>query len=254
MYSVYEMLQIKEWCDELGLKVKGVHASEGEGNSDMKRYSSANEYSRLAGIDLIKNRIDMAYILGTEYIVLHLRAPWDYKDRDTLNAFLQPALKSFSELEPYCRTRHIKICIENTGGSAAQCCPIYDTLYGRFDADYLGLCFDTGHANNNCKDDLLAYPKRYKDRLFMVHVEDNHGEGPDEHLLPFDGTFDWESFAAALARSAYQFPIVMEPDCRKEGMEPYCSQGGDDTAWLKKAFDTGSRFAAMVEKHRSINR
>jgi sugar phosphate isomerase/epimerase len=240
VYSVYEMLQIKEWCAELGLAVKGVHATIGDRSSDMKSYTSPNEYSRLAGVDLIKNRIDMACILNTDAIVLHFNLPWDSieKDNDCLKTLLPPVFRFFDELEGYCRTHHIKLCIENGGGTAAQCIPVYDTLYGRYPADFLGLCFDTGHAYRHCKDDLLAYPRRYKDRLFMIHANDNYGGEPDEHNIPFEGGFDWEGFAPILAQSAYRFPLLLELLYHEEG---------DDTAWLKKAFDAGNRLAAMVE-------
>ena len=243
LYSPHEMLQLKEWCDEYGLLVKGVHATSGEKKSDLKDYASANEYNRLAGMELVQNRVDLAYILNTDAIVLHFSMPWDLveKDDDGLAACLKPVFKSFDELEPYCRTRHVKICLENGGGPVAANCRVFDALCGRYGADFLGLCFDTGHAYLHCKENCLEYAQRYNDRLFLIHIHDNHGEG-DDHILPFDGGFDWEGFAPVLARSPYRLPILMEPSYREEG---------DDTVWLKKAFDIGNRFTAMVNKFRN---
>ena len=244
MYSVYEMFQIKEWCDEAGLLVKGVHASIGEKNSDLKNYISSNEYNRMAGVDLVKNRIEMARILETDSIVLHFNFPWECVGNDNnLNVSLKPVFKSLDELEPYCRIRKVKICIENSGGSPAQCNPVYDILFGRYSGDFLGLCFDTGHANH-CKGNCLEYAQRYNDRLFMIHVDDNHGES-DEHTLPFEGIFDWEGFVPVLAGSPYEFPVLLEPIYREEEK--------DDTAWLKRAFDAGNRFSEMVEKRRQMS-
>ena len=243
IYSVYEMFQIKEWCDELGLLVKGVHASAGDyKNSDLKDYTSQNEYNRLAGADLIKNRIDLAYILNTEFIVLHIKLPWDQMNQNDefRKTTIRPVFRTFDELEPYCVTRRIKICIENAYGNVAQCGPVYDLLFERYGKDYMGMCVDTGHAHHDCRGESLVFAKNYNDRLYMIHADDNHGES-DEHLLPFEGGFDWEGFAPILARSAYSLPIVMEPSCTDEG---------DDTAWLKKAFEAGSRFSAMVEKNK----
>ena len=218
-YSIYEMLQIKEWCREFGLLVKGVHAAHaGEKTSDLKDFLSSNEYNRLAGVELIHNRIEMAYNLGTDNIVLHFMFPWERleKEIDRLNELLQPAFRSFDELEPYCKARGIKICVENTHGTMAQFCTVFDVLCKRYSNDFLGLCFDTGHAVLHCKDSHLEFAQRYNDRLFMMHGADNHGER-DEHLLPFEGIFDWEGFASVLARSPYCFPIVLEPSCKVEG-------------------------------------
>ena len=244
LYSVYEMLQIKEWCDNFELMVKGVHATSGDKNSDLKNYLSSNIYSRLAGVELIKNRVDLAYILNAGAIVLHFSPPWQQIENEVecKDFLIQRAFKSFDELEPYCKTRNIKLCVE-TGGPPELYCKIYDILFERYDRTFLGLCLDTGHDLIHCKENCLEYAGRYNDRLFMVHTDDNHGE-TDEHLIPFDGGFDWEGFAPLLAKSPYIFPILMEPS-----MKTY--EGEDESEWLKKAFGAGNRFSAMVEKYRS---
>jgi len=236
------MLQIRKWCDEFGLGVKGVHATSGEKNSDLKDYVSANEYNRLAGIELVKNRVDLAHILNAEAIVLHLLMPWQEieKEEGFLEKHLLNVYKTFDELEPYCKTRHIRLCIENCGGAPALVCAVFDALYKRYDSGFLGLCFDTGHACQSCKENLLVYAERYNDRIFMIHIHDNHGEA-DEHLIPFEGYVDWEGFARVLARSPYSMPILMEP---------LNEAGEEDSVWLKKAFEAGNRFTAMVGKYR----
>jgi sugar phosphate isomerase/epimerase len=239
MYSVYEMLQIREWCDELGLKVKGVHAAEGDRDSGMKDYTSSNEYNRLAGVELVKNRVDLAYILDAEAIVLHFTL--GEKTEEFREDQLQPAIRSFDELEPYCKAHKIKLCIEQPYGNTDLCYRIFDTICERYDKDYLGMCFDTGHAFKHCKEKCLDYAIRYIDRLSMIHIHDNRGER-DEHDLPFSGGFDWEGFAPIVARSPYTLPILVESFFRKEG---------DDTPWLEKALELGNRFSAMVERYRS---
>jgi sugar phosphate isomerase/epimerase len=243
IYSASEMLQIREWCDELGLLVKGVHATAGEHKSDLKLYVSANEYNRLAGVELIRNRLDLAYILDAQAIVLHLYLPWERfeAEKNYREQFYRYVMKSFDELEGYCKTRHIRICIENDNETpAVHTYYMYDTLFIRYSGDYMGLCFDTGHAAMICKDNCLEYAEHYKDRLFMIHIHDNHGIH-DEHLIPFEGCFDWEGFAPVLARSSYNMPILMECSLRDEG---------DDSVWLEKAFMAGSRFSAMVQKYK----
>ena len=242
LYSVHEMLRIREWCDEFALCVKGLHASGGEKYSDLKDYTSPDDFTRLAGVELLRNRVDLAHILNAEAIVIHLVPSWQRIEQEEgyLDGFLRPVLRSFDELEPYCKTRKIKICVENHSGRPDLNCRLFDALYERYDKDFMGLCFDTGHANLHCKENHVEYAEHYSDRLFMIHIHDNHGE-KDDHILPFDGTFDWESFARVLASSPYRFPIVMESEFGEEG---------DDTAWLDKAFEIGTRFSAMVEKYR----
>jgi sugar phosphate isomerase/epimerase len=248
LYSSHEILQIRDWCDELGLKGKGVHATIGEKKSDLKDYSSFNDYNRLAGVELLKNRVDLAYILNAEAIVLHLIMPWEQieKEEGFLATHMKNVYRSFDELEPYCKTRHIRLCIENTGGDLDIICGVYDGLFQRYDSDFLGFCFDTGHSILHCKENPLVFMERYNDRIFMIHAHDNHGEN-DQHLIPFEGIFNWEGFAKALARSPYTLPVVMEPifNDEKEG-----AREEQVEKWLERIFEAGNRFTAMVEKYR----
>jgi sugar phosphate isomerase/epimerase len=246
MYSSHEMLQIRDWCDTLGLGVKGIHASCGERGyveGALKNFASPREYNRLAGVELVKNRVDLAHVLDAGAIVLHFKLPWQRfeEDREFRDLFYRRALKSFDELEPYCTTRRIRVCVENDNAyPPPHSRYMYDTLFGRYGGDYMGLCFDTGHGNTACKENSLEYAECYRDRLFMVHIHDNHGQ-EDEHLLPFEADFNWEGFARVLAQSPYEFPVVMEPSFRGTG---------DDTAWLNKALEAGNRFSDMVQRHR----
>jgi sugar phosphate isomerase/epimerase len=256
LYSVYEIIQIKEWLAEFGLKVKAVHATDGfkfplstEGaiqKQDNRSYTSAVEYSRLAGVELIQNRVDMARELDAGTIVLHMLLPYkDFeKDASIRDRFYAQTFKSLDVLEPYCRSRHIRICIENLPNSPHEH-QVYqfERLFERYDKDFLGLCFDTGHANIICPDK-LEFARIYKDRLFMVHIHDNHGFQPgipnsDEHLIPFSGTFDWDGFARILASSAYEEPYVLE-----------VANSGDPLAFPGKTFKAGEKLAAMVKKYK----
>jgi len=64
-----------------------------------------------------------------------------------------------------------------------------DAIFERFQSPYVGFCYDSGHENYLHPDkDCLSL---YGDRLFALHINDNFGDG-DAHVLPFDGTIDWE--------------------------------------------------------------
>ena len=47
------------------------------------------------------------------------------------------------------------------------------------------------------------------DRLWSLHVHDNHGEA-DEHLIPGLGTIQWPPVLKALERINYAGPFMME--------------------------------------------
>ena len=84
LYARSEMEQIRSWMDELGLKEKGLHASKGsrrfveryaEAPHGRKDYLSELEPNRIAGVEQIKNRVELVHVLGGKEIVLHMYLP-----------------------------------------------------------------------------------------------------------------------------------------------------------------------------------
>lgn len=67
-------------------------------------------------------------------------------------------------------------------------------------------CFDCGHRN--CFTPQIDYLAKYGDRLIATHIHDNEGLN-DHHLLPFDGSIDWEDLAARFAKN----PLTRERIC-----------------------------------------
>lgn len=64
IYSDHEIDQIARWMGEYGVKLNDLHASAGI----EKFWISAREYERLAGVELVKNRIHMAARLSSDVI------------------------------------------------------------------------------------------------------------------------------------------------------------------------------------------
>jgi sugar phosphate isomerase/epimerase len=268
LYSIHEMRQLKAWLDELGLKVKGIHATSGETRAfhktlgeynsereNLKDYVSQNEYNRLAGVELIKNRVDLAGVLETGELVLHLHLPFRIFEAESgfTGQFYARVFKSFDECRPYCLERGIKICIENLPDSPERHqTEMFDRLFERYEPDFMGLCFDTGHGNITSKDGLF-FARRYTSRLFSVHIHDNHGavspdylenmpliKPGDEHAIPFTGTVNWEGFAKLLSESPYELPYLME----------ITMTGTDEGAFFRNVIDAGKRFDALGAAYR----
>jgi sugar phosphate isomerase/epimerase len=77
------------------------------------------------------------------------------------------------------------------------------------------LCFDIGHAH--IEEGVGPSFEAMKDHLVSSHIHDNHGD-KDEHLLPFDGTIDWD----AALRSFVDAPqlIAMVFEIKGQGVTP----------------------------------
>ena len=68
LYADSEIEQIGRWFADYGLRLNDVHGSEGV----EKFWYSPWEYARLAGVELVQNRIDFAARLGADVVVMHV--------------------------------------------------------------------------------------------------------------------------------------------------------------------------------------
>ncbi len=220
IYSRWEIDQIEEWLKNYGLRVLDLHATAGQ----EKNWGSQREYERLAGLELVRNRIAMTSQLGSDVIIMH--AP----------AKSTPALfrRSLDELRRFAQEHHIRIAIEN--GDLNE----IGKILSEYDPGYVGLCYDSGHGNmtGDGLDDL----ERLKDRLISVHLHDNDGT-KDQHNPLFSGTVDWLRLARIIAGSAYTKCVSMEVTMPNSGIE-------DEAVFLKHAFETGTQFSQMIDEQR----
>lgn len=178
LYSTPEMLQIREWVDQYQLKVKGVHATDGFRDSvfdDRKIFISPLEANRIAGVELVMNRIDLAKILDAGAIVLHAKLNHvllpNSKYQMFTERFWEQTFRSFDEIIAHATKQGIKVAIENMFGPDDEIqFEQFDRLFDRYSSDQLGLCFDSGHNMICNKDKPFSFLERYADRLSVLHL------------------------------------------------------------------------------------
>jgi len=231
LYSRHELDQIAHWLGEYELSLTDIHGSAGR----EKRWVSDREYERLAGVQLVANRIEMAETLGTDTIVMHVPAAPHDAEQNT--PYWDRLRKSLDGLEPRARACGVRLALENL-------CPDNFDVLGRvfdlYEPGFVGLCYDSGHGNlcGNGLERLVDF----SDRLIAVHLHDNDGTA-DQHNLPFTGTVDWPRLAGLLAGSAYAKWVNLEVTVHGSGIE-------DEAEFLAEAFRTASHLARMVEAAR----
>ena len=216
IYSNPEIVQIGIWLKTFGLRLLDLHGSTGP----EKNWASPKDYERLAGVELVRNRIEMTARLGGAVVVMHIPA----------GAVGTPLKRSLDELEPWARRLGIRLALENGDFPAIR------SLFEAYGPDYVGLCYDAGHGNLTPAGlDQLAC---LKNRLHAVHLHDNDGSG-DQHNLPFSGTIDWARLCRILAESAYTNPVSLEVSMRCAGIP-------DEADFLARAREAGTRLTMMI--------
>lgn len=252
MYSTYEMCQIREWMEECGLRSKALHSSKGSARDVnvrethyRKDYTSGWEYNRKAGVELIRNRVELAAVLGAGEIVLHLYVPCltIQKKPEVKEEFYSCVFKSMDELMPCCLEKKVRICIENLFDMPGEyMLEAWDRLFERYPKDFLGVCYDTGHANMIWREKAPEILERYGERLYAVHIHDNNG-AMDSHWIPGMGSIEWEKVMDIIAKSAYEGPLVLELSSWERDVEQL----------LKRAYEAGCCLDALYRKGRQAS-
>lgn len=129
---------------------------------------------------------------------------------------------------PLAKEYHITVCIENlysTNGlriMEGPCCDAKKAvarikrINEAYDAEVLGFCFDTGHANL-VGIDMERFITTLASHLKVLHIHDNDGVG-DLHQIPFVFTktrenkpsTDWDGFVRGLRNIQYQGVLSFE--------------------------------------------
>jgi len=217
LYSTWEIDQIRKWLADCGLKLLDLHASVGP----EKNWASPREYARQAGVELVRNRIEMTAQLGGDVVIMHIPA----------EPGCNPLRRSLDELRDSARQLNVRIALENGKFPAIR------EVLSAYDPGYLGLCYDSGHGNlDGIGLDQLTV---LKDRLISVHLHDNNGQ-KDQHKPLFSGTIDWARLARILAESAYRKCVSMEVTMGNAGI-------ADEKEFLRLAYETGTRFSRMID-------
>ena len=144
-------------------------------------------------------------------------------------------LDNIREIINYAEKLKIKIAFENTKVEG-----VLEYIFDNIDSDYIGVCYDSGHDHAFFNDKFNF--ERFKNKILAVHIHDNFGED-DEHLLPFDGTINYERVMTKLKENNYDGPITLELCYRKEYIEKY-----SPIEFYNEAYKRGTKLKDIIDK------
>lgn len=142
-------------------------------------------------------------------------------------------LERIREIVNYAKELDIKVAFENTKIKG-----YLEYVIQNLDNDNVGICYDAGHCHVHFNDE-FPY-EMFKNKIFAVHLHDND-KSDDLHLLPFDGTIDWEKVIKKLRDCNYEGPITLEPCYRYD----YLNLTLDE--FYKKAYEVGKKISNMFD-------
>jgi len=157
---------------------------------------------RLDAVDEVKRALEVAERIPFRFLVQHLGHGRQMADPRKYDA-------AFSSLEHLCifaKERAVTIALENTPDELGAPSSLQQFIKETHLND-LRLCFDAGHAHIDGAFDPGFDAMR--ERIALAHLHDNHGE-KDEHLLPREGTLQWDLALGRLASLPEETPFVFE--------------------------------------------
>lgn len=158
--------------------------------------------------ELIGRSIRTAGALGAKYMVLHpIYHDEEHRDIHDVDIFIREnteAVMPWLELAEKCG---IIILSENLQYGASADPRNLSALESAINSPCFGWCFDVGHAH--CSGFELDVLRECANPPRSLHIHDNDGNG-DDHLIPGDGTVDWNKFTNILTDIGYMGDCVME--------------------------------------------
>ncbi len=76
---------------------------------------------------------------------------------------------------------------------------------------------------------------RYGDKLFAVHLDDNWGDD-DTHLLPYDGSIDWDTLKEKLKKCRDIPYLTLEVDFNRDHHKSLIYKDLSPAAFLSSAY------------------
>lgn len=149
-----------------------------------------------AALKTLTDGVDSCVVVGAPTLIVHISsgcpAP---RISDAGN-------RRFDALMEYADKKNVKIAYENQR-YVANLASVLEQY------PQAGFCWDTGHEG--CFTPGKRFMPLFGDRLCALHLHDNHGEyNKDEHMLPYDGSLDFDYVALAIAESGFKGTLMLE--------------------------------------------
>jgi len=173
-----------------------------------------------------KRNIDECQNLNIPLVYMHTSF---YDDKFNLLG-----IRRLKEIINYAKEKEIIITIENLIPKGYQ-----EYILDNIKEENLGICFDSGHMHCHYKDEYNF--DEFKNKIYGVHLHDNDGTD-DQHLLPFDGTINWEYIMEELKEANYNGPITLELIYWQENLKYTPKE------FYKKGYEIGLELAKMIDK------
>ena len=185
-----------ELLDKYNISCNNFHSEYiGDGFCDNDLWKSGEAGDKM--LDVMLKNVLTCKKYGVPIMVIHVP-----KDRPEIIK-TQECVRRYSKLGEFANEHGITIAVENDRY-------IENVKFIMSLIPNSGFCWDVGHESCLLIEGGHAMPV-LGDKLIALHIHDNHCvQKQDEHLVPFDGTIDFEYVAQDIAKSPFNGTIMLE--------------------------------------------
>ena len=191
---------MKRIGDELGLTLEFLHAPFGGINN---MWVPGMDY--LTIYNGMKESILTAAELGVPYVIMHVSSGWNPPEITDLG------LARYDSLVELAIEKGVVLAFENLRKVG-----ILSYLLDRYrNIDNVRFCYDAGHEH--CYTKHVRWMDIFQNKMVATHIHDNMSRpdydesfDPDIHLLPFDGTCDYERMMRDLDKFGFEGALCLE--------------------------------------------
>lgn len=199
---------LKAYMNEIGIECNQAHAPLDFRHTDE---ISLNDMKYRRNV----RAIEVASILGADNIIIHplgsaLRSELDFLEYNT--AYLRSYI-------PYCEKYKMHIAVENINtydwNRRSIGIPGFTTpeeivsWVENLGSKWFNICVDVGHSALTGIEPEDMISAMNNSQLKALHIHDNN-RLKDQHLLPYEGDFNWDNIAAALRKIDYKGDFTLE--------------------------------------------
>lgn len=213
---------IKAMVRDHGLAICSLHVPFGKDLDISSPDSNISDNT----VETYQRCVEAAEHLGAGTVIFH---PMRYMRFDDLEQRKRAITRNIEKMLGSTGAGGVNLAIENDRFDPSNDVLVH-SLDEIADARY-GFCYDSSHDNLVAK--TFALLERYGSRLLATHISDNRGE-EDDHLLPFEGCYDWPGFYTLFSRIPFQGIFLLEVEMR-------ASMFKEPEVFLREAFERGER-------------
>ena len=171
-------------------------------------YTHSHAPSEAGEDPIVERSLRAASALGAGYMVLYPVCGRNGKYFDDEKIFIEENKRAIAPWLDTARACKVVILSENLLWGPSRDPRVIAELVSQVGSEWFQWCYDTGHAN--C---FGFHPEILTECAVApasLHLQDNHGDERDEHLIPSDGSVDWNALTDTLRRIGYSGDCVLE--------------------------------------------